>query len=251
MMLETALAWTQRLILFATFWQALELILIRQYFGNNSVWPAHDLRSKLHFFFKPRIFLALLGLQLIACLAGLIYPSALFVIFVLFTTLIASLRFRGTFNGGSDSMTVLILVCLSIAKLSDGWPRLQQACLAYIAFQLILSYFVAGLAKVRKMSWRSGQALKELLCYSHYIVPTRLQKILQRPGLSRALALMTLGFELLFPLVLIHPMICLSGIALGFLFHAFNVWALGLNRFLFAWISGYPALLYCCALLSR
>ena len=39
----------------------------------------------------------------------------------------------------------------------------------------------------------------------------------------------------------------LFGVALGF--HLANVYAFGLNRFLFAWLAAYPALYYCSSLL--
>jgi hypothetical protein len=52
-------------------------------------------------------------------------------------------------------------------------------------------------------------------------------------------------FECAFPLVLwVRPQGAALLLACGLAFHLCNALVLGLNRFLWAWLAGYPALLF-------
>src|SRR5581483_232816 len=81
------------------------------------------------------------------------------------------LRWRGTYNGGSDYMTLLILLTVSAASLSGDHPRVVSVALGYIAIQSALSYFIAGIAKIRHREWRTGEALSRLLNSPVYATP--------------------------------------------------------------------------------
>jgi hypothetical protein len=77
-----------------------------------------------------------------------------------------------------------------------------------------------------------------------YRVPGRLRAVLSRPGPARLAAWAMLGFECGFPLALVDPVLCGALLAAGACFHLANAIAFGLDRFLWAWLAAYPALLY-------
>jgi hypothetical protein len=116
--------------------------------------------------------------------------------------------------------------------------------------QVTLSYVIAGLVKLRQPDWRSGHALRHFVLASPYGTPGWLRALVQRPALAAGMAWAVIGFECLFPLAWVDPRLCLGLLACGALFHAANLWVFGLNRFFWAWLAGYPALLACCQLVQ-
>jgi hypothetical protein len=204
-------------------------------------WPLRGLFSLV---LPYRAYLGLLLLRLLAA-AALLFVSRPGLLGLLCLSQIAiCVRFRGTFNGGSDSMTVLILLSLSFAALARPEPFGAKAGLAYIAVQLTLSYFIAGIAKLKQAEWRDGSALAGFLTRSAYAAPAWAAQ-LARPALRRPLAWSVIGFECLFPLAWLDPRLCLLLMAAGACFHLLNSYVFGLNRFLFAWLAAYPALFFC------
>ncbi len=157
--------------------------------------------------------------------------------------LLCAFRFRGSYNGGSDSMLLVVLGGLALAR-GDRAGVLETVGLAYIAAQLVLSYFVAGAAKLSQPSWRSGAAVHQLLSLPQYPVPNCARRWLGTDAAVRLCAWGVIGFECLFPLALVsdYAAIVLTAIAIGF--HVVNVVVLGLNRFLWTWLAAYPALAY-------
>lgn len=155
-------------------------------------------------------------------------------------------RFNGPLGGGSDSMTFQVLIGLLIAALSVANPILVRVGLGWIAAQSVLSYFLAGIAKLKTYNWRTGLALQALLrTDGPYTIFKPTRKFAESKALCAGLSWMIIGFEIAFPLVLILPwegkLVMLS---IGSLFHITNAVVLGLNRFIWAWAATYPALLY-------
>jgi hypothetical protein len=132
-------------------------------------------------------------------------------------------------NGGSDTMTMQILLAAFVASLFPHSARMQYAAAAYVAIQLVLSYFVAGVAKLKQHEWRKGRALPQFLGRTG------------SPWLVRSWLVML--FECLFPVCLLSPTLTLAFLAFGSLFHLANFYYFGLNRFIFVWLAAYPALL--------
>ena len=169
----------------------------------------------------------------LACAATLWLPVPVPPVAAFAATLAIAARSRGSYNGGSDSMLLVVLAALALARL--GQPR---AGMAYAAAQLTLSYVLAGLAKLRDEHWRRGTALPILVALPHYDVPPRLAALLAR---ARMASFGMLAFELSFPLAFAWPW---PFLAIGLAFHLTNAIAFGLNRFLWAWLAAYPAVLY-------
>ncbi len=150
-------------------------------------------------------------------------------------------RFQGPYNGGSDKMLLLVVSCLALAH---AVPGLGQIALAYLAVQLVLSYFVSGWVKLRSADWRAGDALADVFAFSAYPVSEGLRRLGDRAGLMRAGSWAVIGFEVAFPLALLSQTTLIPALCIAAAFHLANALFFGLNRFLWAWIAAYPALLW-------
>lgn len=249
---STALGWTQRLTALALALQTIELLQLRRAWADDGIWrwellaPEHHalfapVRSLLRSLLPARRFALLLWARLLAALAlGVGFGAAPF----LFVTQVAiGVRFRGTFNGGSDVMSVILLAALSLPQLSGGSELAQEAALLYIAVQLTLSYFVAGVAKLQHGEWRAGGALRALV--GSYGAPGWVVGALDGAGRLRWIGWSVLAFECAFPLAWSGPRACAILLGAGLCFHL-AVWLiLGLNRFVFVWVAAFPALCWC------
>lgn len=188
------------MLAFALVLQSLELLLILP--RAQKIWRL------------SRAFQALMALRLVASVALFFVAPPALVWFLLFTTVLTSVRFGGTLNGGSDYMTVVALSSLLVP-----WGSV------YLAVQLTLSYFVAGIVKLKQKDWRNGSALTRLT------------------GLPAQMAWPVLLWECTFPLAWLNHSLCLAYLMVGLVFHLANAKILGLNRFFWIWLAAYPSLL--------
>ncbi|WP_299925086.1 HTTM domain-containing protein [uncultured Pelagimonas sp.] len=152
-------------------------------------------------------------------------------------------RFDGPYNGGSDKMTMLIVTCLSAYHLAPS-ERWQEMAMAYLAVQLVLSYFVSGYIKIIKADWRRGEALQDVFRFSAYPVSDRLRGWADHPRLLWLMSWCVMGFEVLFPLALLHPWLLTLGLLIAATFHLANACLFGLNRFFWIWLCAYPSLIW-------
>jgi hypothetical protein len=252
-----ALLWIERLISIAVILQTLELFQIRSSFRDDGIWSWPIVRREFSDF--PRVlrlvfdlllaypnFLYLLTLRLLAAVLVIFAPESSLaptgVAIMFFSTIAIAARWRGSFNGGSDSMTIIVLLTTSLALL---FPVLTLACLWYLALQTCSSYFISGVVKIKSANWRSGSALKSFLSSTVYGPQPSLSAITDRALLCKILSWSVIALECSFPLALSSPEVCLIYIAAAMLFHFVNIYIFGLNRFLFAWAAAYPALFYC------
>jgi len=254
--LRAAVAWTERLTALALALQTIELLSLRRAWADDGIWrwallaPEHrqllpPLRWTLGRLLPARPFAAMLWSRLLVTLvlaAGAGRGSAPF---LLVTQVAIGVRFRGTFNGGSDSLSVVLLSALSLGQLLPASALAQKAALLYIAVQVTLSYFVSGVAKLRHAEWRSGRALALVVREGDYGAPHGLVRALDGDTRLAVLSWCVLGFECAFPLAWTGPLASALFVSLGLCFHL-GAWLLfGLNRFVFAWAAAYPALLWC------
>lgn len=152
-------------------------------------------------------------------------------------------RFDGPYNGGSDRMTLLVLICLSGALLLPQ-PAWREAALGYLALQLTLSYVISGWVKIVNPGWRGGVALADVFRFSAYPVSERLRSLADRPRLLLVMSWCVMLFELLFPLALATRPTLIAALATAATFHLANACLFGLNRFLWAWLAAYPSILW-------
>ncbi len=242
--------------------QTLEYLRIAR-LDRVSHWPSQRselptrpawLPALLDALLAPRAYQAMLLLRLtlaLALMAGLLRgPLGLVGALLLFATACLLLfRWRGAFNGGSDFMTLVGLTGLLIAQVTGaaaspelGW----RAGLGYVALQSLSSYFVSGWVKLLRPEWRSGAALPAFLDTGVY-GPLAAQSAYRHPGLARAVAWGFTLWEGLFPLALLDLRLAAGFCASATLFHFMVFWHFGLNRFFWAWLATFPAILYCAA----
>jgi len=252
--LPTAMLWTERLTALAVLLQTIELLQLRRAWADGGIWrwallaPEHrslvaPVRWLLAQLLPERRFTLLLGLRALAAMALGLGAGRGLAPFLLVTQVAICVRFRGTFNGGSDMLSVVLLGALSLAQLFEASPAAQTAALLYIAVQLTLSYFMAGVAKLRHAEWRTGGALASFI--GDYGAPRWLVLALDGKTRLTVSSWAVLGFECGFPLAWAGPRASALLVGLGLCFHL-GAWLLfGLNRFVFVWAAAYPALCWC------
>ncbi len=152
-------------------------------------------------------------------------------------------RFQGPYNGGADRMSLLILCCLCLVYIAPT-QRWQEVAFGYLAFQLVLSYFISGWVKVVNKDWRNGHALRDVFLFSAYPASESLR---QWSKSARLLLFMSWGvmlFELLFPISLFSSTSLGIALIIAAAFHFANACLFGLNRFFWIWIAAYPSILW-------
>jgi hypothetical protein len=159
------------------------------------------------------------------------------------TSILLALRFRGAFNGGSDFMSLVVLMGLVIVHIK-GDSNFAVAGVFYIAIQSGISYFRAGVVKVTKLSWLNGSALSGFLGNTIFEENLFLSWIAKKQLLLGICSIGFIGVECLTPLVFLNKTFCLLFLAAGALFHLVNFWLFGINRFFWIWISTYPAIFF-------
>jgi hypothetical protein len=245
----TCLRWVEILISFAVILQTIELFSIRKAFSEQGIWRWSILRNEFpcpglfDLFLNDRSFLVVLTVRLLAALFLIVKAHWLFSFVLALTTLLIALRWLGTFNGGSDYMTFLILYSVSIGRFFETDRRILKGALLYLAIQTCLSYFVAGIVKLKRADWRSGKTLRDFLISSNYQVPEFVKDLTSRSKYFLPLAAWILiVFECCFPLALRGFSIFFFGAAI--IFHLGAFYLFGLNRFVFAWIASYPTIFF-------
>ncbi len=183
--------------------------------------------------------------RLIAALLLMVFPGFLLSLFLLLATVLICLRYRGSFNGGSDFMTLIVLMAMTIGTAFPAHPLVTFGALWYIAIQSSSSYFVGGFIKLKRANWRNGSALFGFLGSSIYQETALIRWMRKRKGLTFLAAWTAMLFEVCFPILVFAPQFTLVALVTGLIFHQLNAYLFGLNRFFFAWAATYPALFYC------
>jgi hypothetical protein len=223
-----ALLWSERLAGWALLLQMLELLWLRGWIQRT--WT------------RGPALLPFLLAGVAAALGLMLAPGWIFLVLALTALAGIAARLRGPFNGGADSMTWLVLVCLLVAELAPA--DLGRIGFLYLGAQTCLSYFVAGCVKLRHAGWREGRELGALLRQSAYEVPAWARGLADHTTIVRVGTWSLLVFELLFPLALFRPELMSAFLGVGLAFHWANFAVLGLNRFFWIWLAAYPALLF-------
>ena len=155
-------------------------------------------------------------------------------------------RWRGAFNGGSDFMTLVgisALLCADLLTPIWGAEQAWRAALWWVTLQLITSYFMSGWVKLKHPGWRKGTALPLFLDTGIY-GPLPAHSLLRRPWLTRPICWAFILWEGLFALVFLDVRLAWIGCLIGAVFHGLVFAYFGLNRFFWAWLASYPALIY-------
>ena len=240
--------------------QTLEFLKLRTATSDAGVWSwqvqradvAHAtlwLRKVFDGLYRDRIHHLHLLLRAGAA-ASLFAGSSPFSAVLLFaSTMLILIRWRGAFNGGSDFMTVVALTGLVIANLAAlfvGPVLAWKAGLWYITIHAMSSYFISGAIKVFSPAWRDGSALSFFLDGGLY-GPLSEQSVFRKPMIAAACAWAFILWECCFPLTMAGPAWAVVGCGIAAVFHFLVFRFFGLNRFFWAWIVNFPAIVYCSA----
>ncbi len=224
----------------------LELFAVRGALADDGIWRWDTLAAELGglrtlLAYGP--FQAVLGVRLVAAallVAGVHGPVAP-VLWI--TTLLVNVRFRGTFNGGSDLMTMVVLSALVVAHLGAGSAVLVNLAIIYVAVQGVLSYFVAGVVKAVNPAWWRGSALAAFASRPDFGAPPAVRAVLGGSA-GRVVSWGVIAFEVAFPLSFTGVWAALAFVVAALVFHLANVVVFGLNRFLLTWAATWPAIVY-------
>lgn len=255
--------------------QSLESLVLRAHFAAPGTWRWKTLRKEWRTLprilnrsadgiladdrFPKLLSTLLIAATLLVALSGwvlgieptlaerrLFFPELTLILFL--GSLAVAARFRGAFNGGSDTATVNFLLGCLLGEWV--WPKLG---LGWIAVQITLSYWIAGAVKARSSRWWNGKALQEFLHSNRYGVPQFVKAASQSLAVCSLASIAVIVFEVLFPSIFglsrislpVDPNLIVAAVlAAGALFHLANFWIFGLNRFFFAWLAGYPAVIW-------
>ncbi len=253
--LAEAVTLTSHLVSLILFMQAIEMLYLDRLSPLLEIWNSENLLedweaslplplSWLQVLLSNQAFLFSLILQIALSLISFFYPHPLIFIGLFLIHLLTCIRFRGTFNGGSDMMLFVVLTGL-IISLASSSEKIQKLGLIYIAIHLFYSYFKAGWVKIRESDWRQGTALPHFLSRSLYPETQKISDwLFQHPKISWIASWCVLLFELSFPLLLWKPQWATLYFGLAFIFHFSIFLFFGLNRFFWVWIAAWPSLLW-------
>lgn len=213
--------------------------------------PHERVRQVLDWVYLPRPYTCMLWLRCTLALALMLGHAGLGSALLLFAmALLLLLRWRGAFNGGSDFMTLVGLTGLLLAHvlgLFTDPAKAWHVALWYAAVQSLSSYFVSGWVKLMRPEWRSGRAMTVFLDNGVY-GPLPDHSVYRWPRLAMLCSWSFTLWEGLFPLALLDFRLALVFCAIAAVFHFLVFWFFGLNRFFWAWLSTFPAILYCASL---
>ena len=241
----TAYLWMVRGVGFAVLLQSLEMMRLQNAWGARGIWQWNSMRSEFKVFgekalplldriYSPRGFGFLLVIQAICTLVMIADPQKWQCGIAALATLLISIRWRGVFNGGSDAMTLSLLIGLAVLPV--------YGALLFCTFQVTFSYVVAGWVKLKEKSWRDGTALQHFLQSQRYSIPSWVSEMSRKPLFCMLASWGVILFELGSPLALFSSQWILPFLLIGGLFHLANYYVFGLNRFFWIWVAGYPAL---------
>lgn len=167
---------------------------------------------------------------------SLLKASLLIILFLIY--------FRSPYGQDGADQAIMILLIASLFISAFNKPHITKLILWFLTMQICLSYFTAGYFKLISKDWRNGEHLKGILfteIYGNVHMALNFNKTT-----FKILSIVVIGFEVLFPLILIMPnSYVIIFLAIGFTFHIANAFIMGLNTFLLSFSAFYPAVLYC------
>ncbi|GHF60367.1 hypothetical protein GCM10010218_47230 [Streptomyces mashuensis] len=193
---------------------------------------------------------AVLGLHGLraAAAAGCLWPTAGPVHAALLGLVVvtgAVLTLRGGQGGEGADQLLRIVFCALLLAAVHPTATTARLVLWFLALQVCLAYFVSGLYKVTSRTWLDGSALTGILTTRAYGHPAVAARLLAHPAATRWLSRAVSLAETLFPLVLLAPPAWLPlFLAAGLAFHVACAALMGLNCFVWAFASAYPAVAY-------
>ncbi|MDB5006358.1 MAG: hypothetical protein JWP45_751 [Mucilaginibacter sp.] len=246
-----------RIYSFAICLTSLEYFAIIKQFGKEGIYSWEMMRLNVshkfnelgaHYFFNKTGVIVILLARMICGIYLLVIPNSIIsgcaLALIVITSLMLSIR-NTIGNDGSDQMSVILGISLLISAVFKD-IRIKELSLYFIATQSILSYVIAGIAKLASKKWRSGIAVFQIMnteSFGSKKVAGYLKVAHPIAGVITAWHIMTV--EALFFMVLFLPYpYMLIFLFWGVSFHFYNAVVMGLNNFFWVFIATYPAIIY-------
>jgi hypothetical protein len=207
----------------------------------------------LGFLASQRVTVAITAVRLVAACAvlaggGVFEVARAGAIVIALTTLL--IRVRTPLSIHAAGTMVMVTFTGAALGLAAGTHRSMEFALAFIAAQACLSYFVAGASKLREPTWRSGLAIPVIASTLMWGNGQRAAVLSAHRRVAFALCWVTMTAECAFPLTLAVPLqVTIGLLACAAVFHIMTAIEMGLNSFVWAFGSTYPAIIYCWYLL--
>ena len=147
-------------------------------------------------------------------------------------------------QGGDTQLTNITLLASSVALLV-GSDYAAELCMVFLTFQVSCAYFAAGLHKLSAIQWRNGSALITVAGGVVFGNPTLHRLLRSHPRLAFISSWLIIVWEMaFFSVVLLPPTFVACVLLVGMCFHVVNALAMGLNKFVWAFVGVYPAVWY-------
>jgi hypothetical protein len=204
---------------------------------------------RLAFLSSPGLAVALTGIRLVAACVmiaggGTFAIARAGAVVIAATTL--ALRIRTPLGIHASGTMVMITFTAAALGLGAGTRLSMEFALGFIAAQACLSYFVAGATKLREPSWRTGRAIPLISSTLMWGRGREALVLNSHHRLALALCWLTMVGECAFSLTLAVPLrIAVLLLGCAFAFHVVTAIEMGLNSFVWAFGSTYPAIIFC------
>ncbi|HEY2575729.1 MAG TPA: hypothetical protein VGI74_05425 [Streptosporangiaceae bacterium] len=160
------------------------------------------------------------------------------------------IRIRTPLSIHAAGTMVMVTFTGAALGLGVGTHRSMEFALDFIAAQACLSYFVAGASKLRTPSWRSGRAIPAIASTLMWGNGHQAAVLNSHRRAAFVLCWVTMTAECAFPLTLAVPLqVTILLLASAAMFHIITAIEMGLNSFVWAFGSTYPAIIFCWYLL--
>lgn len=256
--IQQATSATTYLLLFTLTLQLIELFVIAAGKNFQVLWTYKNLyedleaglplpRAWIRKLFSDSAIMKILILNLTLVATCFFIPHLYFFGVIFLCQVYICIRFRGSLNGGSDMMTFVLITGVILMHLFGA-----RIGLIYISVHTIYSYLKAGLAKAKHLEWWNGNALPTFLHRSLYTRSHLIADWLEKSQrISRVAGILTVLFELSAIALLFFPDLVWIYFSAAVLFHLVVYFTFGLNRFFWAWMSAWPATIFCISSISQ
>lgn len=188
-----------------------------------------------------------LALRLVVVTSLFFGSSTLSAIIIFASSVILLIRWRGAFNGGSEFMTLVFATSLMVANVAALFLDTDSAwtvALWYACIHSLTSYLASGTTKLLSKSWRNGRALTYFLDGGIY-GPLPARSVYRQPLAAIACSWAFILWECTAPVVLLDQQLAFIWCGIAAVFHLLVFRYFGLNRFFWAWVTMFPAIVYC------
>lgn len=257
--LDKVLFYTKIIVSFSLIVSNIEYLFLINHYKTPSLFNWDIIKLK-HRFFSYSIFSGffnlfssaksiafLLSLRVLLSIAILLnshLTTLAFIFFLLFITqIIFSLRIPYG-QDGSDQAQILIILTLFLLYFNPS-NFTNSTIVLFISVQLTFCYIIAGFSKLSSPLWRNGDALVLIFRTNIYGNLTMYHIFSNYPTIKKYSALFIILLECSFPIIFFIPLkFSLIIILLMIIFHFITSITMGLNTFMFSFISFYPSLFY-------